>query len=132
MNVKAGMTEVIDLSMLFDFANDGSTIAYTLDTPAEQVMTVALDNGMLNVTAPAASLEQTVQLHATQRGRTQHLRLTLTSDNSTGVTIVKVADAEGVSYVNAMGQISDTPWNGVNIVVTRHADGTVSTAKRVF
>ena len=35
----------------------------------------------------------------------------------------------GVSYVNTIGQVSSTPWQGVNVVVTRYNDGSVSTQK---
>ena len=48
---------------------------------------------------------------------------------STAVTDVNVADAVNVKYVNAMGQVSDSAFNGMNIVITRHSDGTTSTAK---
>lgn len=34
-----------------------------------------------------------------------------------------------VKYVNLAGQCSDVPFDGVNVVVTTHTDGTVSTAK---
>ena len=37
----------------------------------------------------------------------------------------------GVTYVNAMGMQSSTPFNGLNIVVTRYDDGTITTAKIV-
>ena len=47
---------------------------------------------------------------------------------------VKAGDAtvKSVQYVNALGQASDRPFNGLNIVVTTHTDGTVKTAKVVF
>lgn len=34
-----------------------------------------------------------------------------------------------VSYVNTIGQVSSTPWKGVNMVVTRYTDGSTSTTK---
>lgn len=37
----------------------------------------------------------------------------------------------GVRYINAMGQVSDSAFDGMNIVVTRYTDGTTSTAKLV-
>ena len=42
-----------------------------------------------------------------------------------------VVDKEIVSviYVNPMGMVSQTPFDGMNIVVTRYSDGTTSTAK---
>ena len=35
----------------------------------------------------------------------------------------------GVTYVNMMGQTSDRPFQGVNIIVTRYSDGTQTTEK---
>ena len=35
----------------------------------------------------------------------------------------------GVTYVNALGQQSDKPFDGVNIVVTRYSDGSITTSK---
>ena len=52
----------------------------------------------------------------------------LTPDSSTAISTIAVA-ATGVKYVNAMGQVSDRPFKGVNIVVTTNADGTTTTAK---
>lgn len=37
----------------------------------------------------------------------------------------------GKTYINAIGQQSDKPFKGVNIVITRYSDGTVSTTKVV-
>lgn len=34
-----------------------------------------------------------------------------------------------VTYVNTVGQMSRTPWQGVNIVVTRYSDGSTTTQK---
>ena len=35
----------------------------------------------------------------------------------------------GVTYVNPVGQLSSTPWRGINIVVTRYSDGSTTTKK---
>lgn len=37
-----------------------------------------------------------------------------------------------VQYVNMLGQKSDTPFSGVNVVVTTYTDGSHSTAKRTY
>jgi len=39
------------------------------------------------------------------------------------------AEVVGVTYVNAQGMQSDKPFDGLNIVVTRYSDGTMSTSK---
>ena len=38
----------------------------------------------------------------------------------------------GVDYVNVAGMISDKPFQGLNIVVTRYSDGSNTTEKKVF
>lgn len=38
---------------------------------------------------------------------------------------------DGVRYVNVAGQVAATPWQGVNIVVTRYTDGSTRTTKVV-
>lgn len=48
------------------------------------------------------------------------------SDNNTKSEIVET------TYYNSLGQRALRPYSGVNIVVNRHADGTVTTAKRIF
>ena len=35
----------------------------------------------------------------------------------------------GVTYVNPIGQMSSTPWRGINIIVTRYSDGSTTTKK---
>ena len=50
----------------------------------------------------------------------------------TGISAVKMdvnREVVGVSYVNTIGQVSGTPWQGVNIVVTRYSDGSTTTKK---
>ena len=37
----------------------------------------------------------------------------------------------GVTYVNPLGMTSDKPFEGVNIIMTRYSDGSVSTSKRL-
>ena len=38
-------------------------------------------------------------------------------------------EAVGVTYTNLAGQVSDKPFTGVNIVVTRYDDGSTRTDK---
>ncbi len=50
----------------------------------------------------------------------------------TGIDTVKMdvnCEVVGVTYVNPVGQMSSTPWQGVNIVVTRYSDGSTTTQK---
>ncbi len=47
----------------------------------------------------------------------------------TDVTMNATREVMSVSYVNTIGQVSSTPWKGVNMVVTRYTDGSTSTTK---
>ena len=51
----------------------------------------------------------------------------------TGINIVGVNSAQvtGVKYYNVAGVESDRPFQGVNIVVTRYNDGSMTTTKLV-
>ena len=53
------------------------------------------------------------------------------ADISTAITDINAATVVSVKYVNAAGSVSDRPFEGVNIVITRHADGSVTTKKVV-
>ena len=56
----------------------------------------------------------------------------LTISTPTSVTDMNVNKAiASVEYVNVNGQVSSTPFKGVNIVVTRYADGSKSVTKLV-
>ena len=58
--------------------------------------------------------------------------VTFTNNLATAVKDVNAAKAiSSVKYMNAAGMVSDTAFDGVNIVVTKYADGTQSTAKVV-
>ncbi len=51
----------------------------------------------------------------------------------TGVAKIdgKQLTVENVRYVNTMGMVSDEPFEGVNIVVTKYTDGSTTTVKQV-
>ena len=54
------------------------------------------------------------------------------ADVVTGVTDVQAeSPVVSTTYVNLMGQQSATPWQGMNLVVTRYADGTTQSQKVV-
>ncbi|MBQ4006754.1 MAG: hypothetical protein II609_08335, partial [Muribaculaceae bacterium] len=46
-------------------------------------------------------------------------------------TVESTKGVKSVKYVNAMGQMSDRAFDGMNIVVTTYNDGTTSTVKVV-
>ena len=47
------------------------------------------------------------------------------------ITEINGREVESIRYVNAAGQVSERAFDGLNIVVTRYTDGTVSTVKVV-
>ena len=49
-----------------------------------------------------------------------------------GIYTDSYGEVVGVDYVNVAGMISDKPFQGVNIVVTRYSDGSKTTEKKVF
>ena len=131
--VPVGSTVEVALENYFDIDNDGSTAVYTLTNPVESDdIDVALndENGSLEITGKVNNAEYVAIATVTQKGKTQYLRLTITVDTNTGAdALVADRDIESVTYVNAMGQVSSKPWSGVNIVVTRYADGTTQSKR---
>ena len=58
------------------------------------------------------------------------VKVTVTDEIITGIFDVKgEKQVAGVKYYNVAGMESDRPFNGVNIVVTRYTDGSISTSK---
>ena len=55
----------------------------------------------------------------------------LTIDALTGVKSIDARQVADIEYVNLQGQRSTTPWQGVNVVITRYSDGTTNTSKIV-
>ena len=131
--VPAGTTVEVALENYFDIDNDGSTAVYTLTNPVESDdidVTLNDETGNLEITGKVNNAEYVAIATVTQKGKTQYLRLTITVDTNTGAnTLVADRDIESVTYVNAMGQVSSKPWSGVNIVVTRFADGTTQSKR---
>ena len=105
------------------FSND-NLLAATTVVEGENVIT-------LDVNA-ASDGEQIAIVSATQKGKTQYIKMTIAVELPTIVNTVGVSsDIESVTYYSVSGHSSEKPFDGVNIVVTRHTDGTVSTAKVV-
>lgn len=50
----------------------------------------------------------------------------------TGINgVMQSVQVESVEYIDVMGRVSSRPFKGLNIVVTRYADGTIITTKQV-
>jgi len=140
----------IDLAELFTFDENGSTLLYGLEdvgvvnvsgAPAMlniegDDMDIALgEGGMLNVNGKVDGAEHKVIVSLTQQGKTQYVALTIRLDNITGIDGIAVENGKIVEerqYVNVAGQVSERPFSGLNIVVTRYTDGSTSAVKAVF
>ena len=57
--------------------------------------------------------------------------LSKVNDNTAIEQVTADKKVESVRYINVAGQESDTPFNGMNIVVTTYSDGTTKTVKVV-
>ena len=141
----------LDLNELFTLDDDGSTVTYSLEDLGEAASTdgapalldiesegidLAVDSdGMLNINAKVNNSSRAVIVGATQKGKTQFMKLSIYVDNATGIEGIVVENGKVVEsrqYVNVAGQVSDRPFSGVNIIVTRYTDGTTRSAKAVI
>ncbi|MDY6292909.1 MAG: DUF4465 domain-containing protein [Bacteroidales bacterium] len=131
--------------------DNGSTMVFTLEdagavmasagAPALKDITtdaidIALDeNGMLNINAKVDLSAHKVLVGLTQQGKTQWVELTVKVDNSTAIDGIIVENGKMVEnrqYINVAGQVSDHPFNGLNIIVTRYTDGSTTSVKKIF
>ena len=134
-----------------DLDEDGSTITYSLEDLGEAApisgapalqdiesegMDVSVDNdGMLNVNGKVDGSGRAVIVGATQKGKTQYAKLLIYIDNATGIEGIIVENGKQVEsrqYVNVAGQVSDRPFKGVNIIMTRYTDGSTSSVKTII
>ena len=130
----------IALSELFNLESDGSTVAYALEeVSATGNITAAIDGDALSVNA-AANAEKVVVVSATQKGKTQYVRLTISVDGTTYATdienngvkvtvngnVIKVNGAKGVRVFSTTGALVGT-GNEIDVVPGVYlivADGT--------
>ena len=90
---------------------------------------------MLNIDAKANNSSRAMIVSATQKGKTQYAKLSIYVDNATGIEgiiIEKGKTVESRQYVNVAGQVSNRPFRGMNIIVTRYTDGTTRSTKAIF
>jgi hypothetical protein len=110
---------------------DAPTI-YTATTDAEGVYTMDItpvEGATYNMTFEKGGFitvtNEDVDINAPQN-------VTLVADDvHTGINDLNTNNAVAVKYINAMGQVSNRPFSGINIVVTANADGTTTTTKVV-
>ena len=133
----------LDLNDIFTIVNDGSTVTYTLEdlgqAPSRDIETEGLDlavddSGMLNINAKVDQSSRVVIAGVTQKGKTQYAKLNIYVDNTTGIEGIAAENGKVIEsrhYVNVAGQVSDRPFSGVNIIVTRYNDGTTTQVKAI-
>ena len=99
--------------------------------PGTYTLTLDMTKGELTIAAPSANAPRRVDAQAQARYIVYPVTIQQTSESViTGVmNVAGVREVAAVEYVNLAGQRSSRPWQGVNIVVTRYTDGTVTTAK---
>ena len=125
----AGLTGAFEVGWKYN----GSTP--TLETGVAYQFTAVLNKVAQQGNAPRrAESTVTPQQQAADAGKVVY-PLDLTADESHIVTEVRdltgnaVREVASVKYVSITGVVSDKPFEGMNIIVTRYTDGTTSTAK---
>lgn len=123
---------VVDLSNYFSHADNGALERYYLNDEVDNdVMTVSKDGDDSNLQVNAKQQgKRTMLVSMTAKGHTQWVMLTINVSPATAVDQIDASrQIQSVQYVNALGQVSDRPFEGVNVIVTRYTDGTTSTVK---
>ena len=80
---------------------------------------------------PVTITATAVESDATAAPASASVQVWVKSSTRTAINDVKAAGVESVKYVNAQGMVSSTPFDGLNIEVTRMSDGTTKTVKVV-
>lgn len=127
-------------TMVFTLEDAGAVVASAGVPALKDITTDAIDialdeNGMLNINAKVDLSAHKVLVGLTQQGKTQWVELTVKVDNSTAIDGIIVENGKMVEnrqYINVAGQVSDHPFNGLNIIVTRYTDGSTTSVKKIF
>jgi len=127
-------------TMVFTLEDAGAVVASAGAPALKDITTDAIDialdeNGMLNINAKVDLSAHKVLVGLTQQGKTQWVELTVKVDNSTAIDGIIVENGKMVEnrqYINVAGQVSDHPFNGLNIIVTRYTDGSTTSVKKIF
>lgn len=127
-------------TMVFTLEDAGAVVASAGVPALKDITTDAIDialdeNGMLNINAKVDLSAHKVIVGLTQQGKTRWVELTVKVDNSTAIDGIIVENGKMVEnrqYINVAGQVSDHPFNGLNIIVTRYTDGSTTSVKKIF
>ena len=98
--------------------DDGSDYWITDD---QLNLPLGLQSGTTAFRLPAGGYTFKVNLEA--------MTLTVVKNTATAISDLSAANVAGVKYVNLAGQVSSTPFEGVNLVVTTLTDGTTNVTK---
>jgi hypothetical protein len=151
-DLRANMPVPCQVVNVLGYYNDGALTAYS-GLNGDPGQTIELVSDLIEpfdfVTASRYNVRMAIELKqpweadqtsgAPRRAKTtdgtayQNLKgqiISAQSDITTGVTDINAkANAVSVKYVNAAGMVSNRPFDGMNIVVTTNADGSVSVSK---
>ncbi len=119
------------LTTVTDADNQAALIITTAESADSTVATAEVDGFTLTLKG-VASGSTTVKVTACSNGKTVTRDVKVKVGSATGVSDVDAnREVASVTYYNVAGVAQTTPFNGVNVVVTRYTDGTISTVKRV-
>ncbi len=125
----AGLTGAFEVGWTYN----GSTP--TLETGVAYQFTAVLNKVAQQGNAPRRAESTVTPQQQAADGTKVVYPLDLTADENHIVTEVRdltgnaVREVASVKYVSITGVVSDKPFEGMNIIVTRYTDGTTSTAK---
>lgn len=116
-----------------DFTYEGN--AATLEETNTHTIagTVSEENGTVKFELTNVAFFQVVSSNAIVYHYPHTITFTAERDEATGVNGVQtVKNVKSKQYVNLAGQVSATPFEGVNVVKVTYSDGSVSTSKQMY
>jgi hypothetical protein len=123
----------IDLLAAVTDADNLSSLAVTTVTSAnEHIATVKVEGYKLMIT-PISVGTTSLTINVNSNGKVETKTVGITVKTGTGVDDnIAQKQIEDVKYYNLSGMESESPFEGVNIVVTRYSDGSTTTSKRII
>lgn len=116
-----------------DFTYEGN--AATLEETNTHTIagTVSEENGTVKFELTNVAFFQVVSSNAIVYHYPHTITFTAERDEATSVNGVQtVKNVKSKQYVNLAGQVSATPFEGVNVVKVTYSDGSVSTSKQMY
>ena len=118
------------------FLLDGDKMVFGAEDKDNIVVTYVVRLYAIETTSAGANAPMRAPEQARYTISEQTIRYTFTGDVLTGITDLTTAtptaaDVVSRRYVNVQGQVSNTPWRGLNVVVSTLSNGTIATGKMV-